>query len=128
LRVNTTPKRLGSGLLWIIVSPFALLMALIAKGGSETEYHIVVVACGTWSACGVVSGVGTIVGSRWAIPVQTTLCWIAFALLCLIPAAILLFNALKVGMGYFALVALAMLLTVTPLLVRARRRQNRGST
>src|SRR5262245_66132892 len=101
--MNTARKGLGSGLLWIIFSPLALLMALIAKGGSDTDYYVGVAACGTWSACGVISDIGTIAGAPWANRVQTILCWIAFTI-CSIPAAIVLCYAFKAGIGYFALV------------------------
>src|SRR5262245_13879652 len=123
LRENRMRKRLVSGLLWIVFSPLVLLMAPIAKGGSETDYYVGVAVCGTWSACGVMSGVGTIAGTRWAMRVQTILCWIAFIAFCLIPAALLLFYAFNTGIGYFVGVAVPMLLTGTLLLIRARRRQ-----
>ena len=120
-------KELVSGVLWIVFSPLVLLMALIAKGASETDYYVGVAACGTWSACGVISGVGAIVGSRWAGRVQTILCWIAFVTGS-IPATILLFYAYKTGIGYFAVIAVAMLLAVTPIVAGAwRRRQARSS-
>jgi len=123
--VNTSSDQSVSGLLWIVFSPLALLMALIAEGGSQTDYYAGVAACGTWSACGVISGIGAIAGARWAKRVQTVLCWIAFAF-CSIPAAILLFFAYKTRIGYVAVIALAMLVAAMPIVVGAwRRRQPR---
>ena len=120
--MNTSSDQSVSGFLWIVFSPLALLMALIAKGGSQTDYYVGVAACGMWSACGVISGIGAIAGARWASRVQTILCWIAFAF-CSIPVAILLFHAYKTGFGYFAAIALAMLVAVMPIVVGARRRR-----
>ena len=119
--MSSRRQGLVSGVLWIVFSPVALLMALIAKGGSETDYYAGVAVCGTWSACGVVSGIGTIAGARWARRVQTILCWIALAT-CSIPAAILLFFAYETGIGYFAVIALAMSVAVAPIVVGAWRR------
>jgi len=121
--MNTMRKRLVSGLLWIVFSPLVLLMGLIAKTHTLTEYYVGVGLCGTWSICGVISGIGAIVGARWAMRVQTILCWIACIVFCLIPAAMLLFYAFKTGIGYFVGVAVPMLLTVALLVVRGRRQR-----
>jgi len=118
--MNTARKGLGSGLLWIIFSPLALLMALIAKGGSDTDYYMGVAVCGTWSACGVVSGIGRIAGRRWAMLVQMILCWIAFAVYS-VAGVVMLFYARR-GPSSIVIVGMGTLLTGTPFLFCARRR------
>jgi hypothetical protein len=118
-------KELISGALWIVFSPLVLLMGLIAKAPTLTEYYVGVGLCGTWSVCGVVSGFGRIASRRWAIGVQTILCWIAFIAFCLIPAVMLLFIAYKTEIGYFVVITLAMLLALTLIVVGSWRRRQR---
>jgi len=118
-------KELLSGVLWIVFSPLVLLMALIAKTPTLTEYYVGVGLCGAWSICGFVSGFGRIARRRWAIGVQTILCGIAFIAFCLIPAAMLLFYAFKTGIGYFVVITLAMLLALTLIVVGSWRRRQR---
>lgn len=72
-------KRLGSGLAWIVFSPLALLMAMMSTVRSDTTYTIQLVAFGCWTVCGIIAGIGRIVGARWAVRLQAILCWIAFA-------------------------------------------------
>ena len=66
------------GLAWIILSPLAVLMALIAKTESLPWYYAHVVLFGAWSALGVVLGLATIASAPWASPLQRVLRWIAF--------------------------------------------------
>ena len=47
-------KQTVSGVMWIVFGPLALLMALIAKTATLSEYYVGVGLCGTWSICGVV--------------------------------------------------------------------------
>jgi hypothetical protein len=72
-------RALRSGILWIVFSPLALLMAMLGSDSSVSGYAQVAVG-GAWSACGIVSGCGRIAGALWAIRLQIVLCWIAFAL------------------------------------------------
>ena len=114
-------QRLASGVLWIVFSPVALLMALIAKGGSETDYHAGVAVCGTWSVCGVISGVGTLVGMHWAVRLQMLLCWVAFAIFSA-SGIFIMFVGLRTSAAFIP-VGVGTLLTGTPFLFWARRRQ-----
>lgn len=67
------------GLTWIVLSPIALLMALISTVESLTVYYVQVALFGAWATCGMVSGIGQIASASWAPRIQTVLSWLAFA-------------------------------------------------
>jgi hypothetical protein len=45
--MTTNLKAVRSGLLWIVFSPLALLMALISTVKSDVAYNVQVAVCGT---------------------------------------------------------------------------------
>jgi hypothetical protein len=59
------------------LSPLALLMALIAKPRSLTEYFVYLIAFGGWSVAGVIAGVGTLASAGWASRLKVILSWLA---------------------------------------------------
>jgi hypothetical protein len=113
-------KRLVSGVLWIVFSPLVLLMGLIAKTHTLTDYYAGVGVCGTWAVCGVISGFGRLAGRRWATLVQMTLCWITVAVYAVV-GVVILFYARK-GPSSIVTVGIGTLLTAIPFLFCARRR------
>lgn len=115
-------KELISGVLWIVFSPLALLMGLIAKTPTLTEYYVGVGLTGAWSISGVISGFGRIAGTRWALRVQMVLCWIAVALYSVSGIAMVFF-IVKTRSSFGVSVAVGTLLTATPFLFCARRCQ-----
>jgi hypothetical protein len=68
-----------SGLAWVLLSPLALLMALISTVESLTFFYIQVATFGTWAACGVVAGIARIATVPWAGRLQEILKWVALA-------------------------------------------------
>jgi hypothetical protein len=116
-------KSLRSGLLWTVFSPLALLMALISTVKSDIDYNVQIAVCGTWSAFGVISGVGRIVGASWAMRVQIILCWIAFAAFA-VPGVVMVTYVVRDPDSYFLFPIPAMVVaTGIPFLIYARRRQ-----
>jgi hypothetical protein len=118
-------KPLRSGLLWIVFSPLALLMALISTVKSDITYNVQIALFGTWSACGVISGIGRIAGASWAVRLQIILSWIAFAAFA-VPGIVMLVYTLRSPAGYFGYlfaIAVMVVLTGIPFLIYARRRQ-----
>ena len=116
-------KRLGSGLAWIVLSPLALLMAMISTVRSDTTYKVQLVAFGCWTVCGIVAGMGRIVGARWAVRLQAILCWIAFVVFAG-PGLILTAYSLVSAVESFVLViSVLTFLTGIPFLLYARRLQ-----
>jgi hypothetical protein len=115
-------KPLRSGLLWIVFSPLALLMALLSTVKSDITYNVQIALFGTWSACGVISGFGRIAGASWAVRLQIILSWIAFAAFA-VPGIVMLFYTLRSPAGYLFAIAVMVFLTGIPFLVYARRRQ-----
>ena len=65
---------------------------------SNLEYEIQVVVFGTWSAAGIISGIGTIAGAWWAVRVQTVLVWIVYAALAVFGVAIV-FYGVRIAAG-----------------------------
>ena len=57
---------------------------------SDLEYGIQVTLFGTWSVLGVISGIGTIAGARWAASVQRVLVWTFGALFAFLTLALIL--------------------------------------
>ena len=78
------------GLAWVILSPLAVLMALIAKTESLPWYYAHVMVFGAWSALGVVSGLATMATAPWASQLQRVLRWTAFAYFAAAAAALVL--------------------------------------
>jgi hypothetical protein len=66
-----------SGLAWIVLSPIALLMALISTVESLTFYYVQVAVFGAWALLGVISGIGRITSASWAGRLQAVLVRIA---------------------------------------------------
>lgn len=113
-------------------------MALVSTVRSDVTYHVQIAVCGTWSALGVLSGIGRIAGGSWAVRLQVILCWVAFAVYAVAGIAMLVY-AIGLAGGYrpstatreftladFALVvglAAGVFATGVPFLVYARRRQ-----
>lgn len=77
--MNARRAQVMSGLAWIVLSPLALLMALISTVESLTVYYVQVVLFGAWATSGMLSGIGTIASTSWAARLQKVLLWIAFA-------------------------------------------------
>jgi hypothetical protein len=75
--MNSRWTAVAAGLAWIALSPLLLLMALISKHGSLTEYYVMLIAFGGWSVAGVIAGIGTIVSARWAARLIAILSWLA---------------------------------------------------
>lgn len=116
-------KSLRSGLLWTVFSPVALLMALISTVESDITYNVQIAICGTWTAFGVISGVGRIAGASWAVRVQIILCWIAFAAFA-VPGVVMIAYVVRDRDSYFLFPIPAMVVsTGIPFLIYARRRQ-----
>jgi hypothetical protein len=95
-------KLVRSGLLWIVFSPLALMMALISTVKSDVTYDVQVAACGTWSALGIVSGIGKMAGASWAVRLQMILCWVAFAAFA-VPGVVMILFAVLGAVGYYPL-------------------------
>ena len=115
-------KLLRSGVLWIVFSPLALLMALISTVRSDVVYNVQLALFGTWSACGVISGIGRIAGATWAVRLQIVLSWIAFAAFA-VPGIVMLVYAFRGLAGYLFAIAVMVFLTGSPFLIYARRRR-----
>ena len=116
-------KRLGSGIAWVVFSPLALLMAMMSTVRSETTYRVQLVAFGCWTVCGIIAGMGRIVGARWAVRLQAILCWVAFAVFAG-PGLILMAYSLVSAVESFVLViSVLTFLTGIPFLFYARRLQ-----
>jgi len=116
-------KSARSGVLWILFSPLAVLMAMISTVKSDTVYHLQIAVCGTWSACGVISGIGRIARVSWAVRLQIILCWIAFSAYA-VPGVIMFFYAIRRPSGYvFVPIAVMVFVSGIPFLIYARRRQ-----
>ena len=116
-------KCLRSGLLWTVFSPMALLLALISTVNSDITYKVQIAVCGTWSAFGVIYGIGRIAGASWAVRVQIILCWIAFAGFA-VPGVVTVAYVVRDPDSYFLFPIPAMVVaTGIPFLIYARRRQ-----
>ncbi|MGC2457660.1 MAG: hypothetical protein WA435_06670 [Gallionellaceae bacterium] len=76
--MSNRASSIKSGLAWIVVSPIALLMALISTVESLNVYYVQIFCFGAWSAFGVVSGIARIVGAPWTNRLQSILSWIGF--------------------------------------------------
>ena len=76
--MSNRASSIKSGLAWIVVSPIALLMALISTVESLNVYYVQIFCFGAWSAFGVVSGITRIVGAPWTNRLQSILSWIGF--------------------------------------------------
>jgi hypothetical protein len=113
---------LRSGVGWIVFSPVALLMALISTVESDVVYNIQLAAFGTWSACGIVSGVGRLTGARWAVRLQVGLCWVAFAAFA-VPGVVMMAYVFRDPAGWLFATAAGVCLTGIPFLIYALRRQ-----
>jgi hypothetical protein len=121
MRINW--RSLRSGLAWIVFSPLAFLMAAMADATSDIAYDIQLVICGTWSVCGIVSGIGRIAGASWAVRLQSILCWVAFAAFA-VPGVALLGYSIKNSAGLDGLaLAVGVFSTGMPFLIYARRLQ-----
>jgi hypothetical protein len=116
-----------SGVAWIVLSPIALLMALISTVGSLTVYYVQVALFGIWAVCGVISGIGKIAKARWASRLQIVLSWIAFiycAVFGVLIAGYALVGTLKQKTGAWVIgigMAVGVFLTGLPFLYLARR-------
>jgi hypothetical protein len=115
-------KAFRSGVGWIVFSPVALLMALISTVESDVVYNIQLAAFGTWSACGIVSGVGRLLGASWAVRLQIVLCWLVFAAFAL-PGVVLIAYAFRDPADWLFAMAAGVCLTGVPFLIYAVRRQ-----
>ena len=110
-------------LVFVVFSPLVVLMALIAKTPTLTEYYAGVGVCGTWSVCGVISGFGRIAGARWALRSQMLLCWFTVAAYSVVGAAMLFYGFTLGPISFGLMGAVGAILTATPFLFCARRRQ-----
>ncbi|MBI3607852.1 MAG: hypothetical protein HY207_07790 [Nitrospirae bacterium] len=118
-----------SGLTWVLLSPLALLMALISTVESLTVYYIQIALFGTWAACGVVAGLAGMASAPWSGRLKVVLLWIAFgyffvcAVLIAVYTVLLIFSLepgpWRVGLSFAAVV----FLTGVPFLYFARRRK-----
>lgn len=116
-------KPLRSDLLWVVFNPLMFLMGAMADStSSNIEYDIQLVICGTWSAFGVISGIGTIAGAFWAMRLQVILRWIVFAAFAVFGVA-LVFSTVRIAAGFLFAIAAVALLTGMPLLFYVIRRQ-----
>ena len=100
-------------------------MAAISTVSSDIVYNVQLIVFGAWAACGVISGIGRIVGTSWAVRLQIILCWIAFAAFA-VPGVVIIFYIARGPAGNFVAlfaVAAGVLLTGIPFLIYARRRQ-----
>jgi hypothetical protein len=119
-----------SGLAWVLLSPLALLMALIATPSpaveSLTGYYVDVAVFGAWAACGVVAGIARMASVPWAGRLQAILLWIAGAYYCasaVLIAILLLFKPETEAWGFLLSIAVGVFLTGVPFLYFARRRK-----
>jgi hypothetical protein len=119
---------LKSGLAWILLSPLALLMALISTVESLTVYYVQVALVGAWAASGIVAGIARIATVSWAGRLQRVLLWIAFAYFCVCAVLIavylllFLFRSEPEPFGLVLFIAVGVFLTSLPFLYFARRR------
>lgn len=120
-----------SGLAWVLLSPLALLMALISTVESLTVYYIQVAVFGAWAACGVVAGITRMASVSWAGPLQVVLLWIAFAYFCAsavliaVSSILLLFKPETRAWGFGLSIAVGVFLTGVPFLYFAKKRKVR---
>lgn len=118
-----------SGLTWVLLSPLALLMALISTVESLTVYYVQIALFGTWAACGVVAGLAGMASAPWSGRLKVVLLRIAFGyffICAVLIAAYMILLAFRlepapwsVGLSFAAVV----LLTGVPFLYFARRRK-----
>ena len=80
--MNSQTSTWKSGLAWVLLSPLALLTALISTVESLTVYYVQVAVFGASAACGVVAGIARMASVPWAGRMQVVLRWIAFACFC----------------------------------------------
>ena len=64
---------------WLVLSPVAVLMALISTVESPTVYFAQVFIFGLWSVLGMISGLGALLHASWASRVQRSLVLVAVA-------------------------------------------------
>ncbi len=64
---------------WLLLSPVAVLMALVSTVESEPLYYTQVSVFGLWAFLGMLSGIGTLLRARWAPPLQRSLGLLAVA-------------------------------------------------
>jgi hypothetical protein len=126
--MNFRARSITQGLIWVVFSPIAVLMALISTVESITTYYIQVAAFGLWSCLGVLSGFATMGSAAWARRIQTILLWIAvayFGLCGILMFGYLLSALLNQGAAAPAqawAIALGVLLTGAPFLYFAKKR------
>ena len=124
--MNVRRAQAISGLAWILLSPIALLMALISTVESLTVYYVQLALFGLWAVAGMLSGIGTITSASWAVRLQTVLLWIAFTYFAgsgvlIAGYVILALGSDRSSLGW--LIAAMVLGTALPFLYMARRRR-----
>ena len=117
-----------SELTWVLLSPLALLMALISTVESLTVYYIQITLFGAWAACGVVAGLAGMASAPWSGRLKVVLLWVAFAYFFVCAALIVVYTILLlfklkpdawIGLPFAAVV----LLTGVSFLYFARKRK-----
>lgn len=127
--MTTRANSIKSGLAWIVLSPIALLMALISTVKSDTTYYVQIALFGVWSTCGVVSGIGRLTNATWANRLQIILAWIGFTyfavcgVLIALYSIVAMFKSSSGDWGLTLLLAVAVCLSSVPFYFLARKRK-----
>ncbi len=64
---------------WLVLSPVAVLMALMSTVESPTVYYAQIFVFGFWSVLGMFSGLGSLLRTHWASRIQKGLVFVAVA-------------------------------------------------
>jgi hypothetical protein len=123
--MTTRLRTIAAGVAWIMLSPFAVLMVLMANEKSLPVFYAHLLGWGIWSAGGVVAGVGTLASARWAGRFKAILSWAAFGYFAtgavLLIGYVVVFARQKPGLLIGLPVAAMVLATSLPFLMLAKR-------
>lgn len=118
-----------SELAWVLLSPLALLMAVISKVESLVIYYIQIALFGTWATCGVVAGIAGMASALWSGRLKAVLLRIAFgyfvicAFLIAAYTILLAFQLEPAPWNIGLTLAAVVLITGVPFLYFARKRK-----
>ena len=127
--MNSPLAMKAKGVAWLVLSPIAVLVALVSTVQSQTAYYVQVVAFGAWSILGMISGVASLEGAKWAHSIKRVLALVAISYFAVAGIAIASFLAAALLNGGVAnpahgwgLTGLVLLLVLSAM-VRARTRK-----
>ena len=130
--MNSSSASKAKAVAWLVLSPIAVLMALVSTVESQTTYFAQIVTFGTWSGLGMTSAVASLAGAKWAHSLQRALALVAVSyfgiagvvMVSFLAAALLSGGAANAVLGWSLTALVLILVVVTVFRARAARRRS----